>query len=131
MLAFEHIGHVSNEFDSHVECLKLKDSVSEIVIQERFVDGLKDIEQHDLLHVLFEFHYCKDEEYNLIDTTYKGKETGIFASRCYRRPNNIGLTTVELLERSGNRLKVRGLDALNGSPILDIKPYNSILDLKG
>lgn len=130
MLAFEQIGHVSNAYDSHVECLELKDSISELIIYEQYLDGLKDIEQHVLLQIIFEFHHCKNDGYSLIDTTYKGKATGIFASRCYRRPNNIGLTTVELLERSENRLKVRGLDALNGSPILDIKPYNFILDSK-
>ena len=50
---------------------------------------------------------------------------GVFATRSPRRPNPIGLTTVELLEREGGRLRVRGVDMLDGTPILDIKPYLS------
>ena len=48
---------------------------------------------------------------------------GVFAGRSPRRPNPIGLTVVELLGRDGNRLRVRGVDMLDGTPILDIKPY--------
>jgi tRNA (adenine37-N6)-methyltransferase len=48
---------------------------------------------------------------------------GVFAGRSPRRPNPLGLTVVELLGREGNRLRVRGLDMLDGTPILDIKPY--------
>lgn len=50
---------------------------------------------------------------------------GVFASRSPRRPNAIGLTVVELLGREGCRLNVRGLDMLDGTPVLDIKPYLS------
>ena len=130
MFALKQIGHVSNNFNSHVECLKLKDSISEIIIHEEYLEGLKDIEESRYLHVLFKFHLCENE-YDLVDDTYKGRQTGIFASRSIKRPNNIGLTTVQLLERNGNKLKVLGLDALNGSPVLDIKPFNPILDFAG
>jgi tRNA-Thr(GGU) m(6)t(6)A37 methyltransferase TsaA len=50
---------------------------------------------------------------------------GVFATRSPRRPNPIGLTVVELVEREGNRLRVRGVDMLDGTPIIDIKPYLS------
>jgi tRNA-Thr(GGU) m(6)t(6)A37 methyltransferase TsaA len=50
---------------------------------------------------------------------------GVFATRSPRRPNPIGLTVVELLGRDGNLLTVRGIDMLDGTPILDIKPYLS------
>ena len=50
---------------------------------------------------------------------------GVFATRSPRRPNAIGLTVVELLRREGSRLQVRGVDMLDGTPILDIKPYLS------
>lgn len=53
---------------------------------------------------------------------------GVFASRCPLRPNAIGLSVVEILGRDGTRLKVRGLDARDGTPILDIKPYSPRLD---
>jgi len=53
------------------------------------------------------------------------REHGVFATRSPRRPNPIGLTVVELLGREGPRLRVRGVDMLDGTPILDIKPYLS------
>ncbi len=127
MFKFEKIGYVSNDCESHVDCLQLRNSVSELIIFEKYLGGLKDIENCDFIHVLFKFHLC-DDNYELIDHSYNGYPTGIFASRSNERPNNIGLTTVQFLERNGNRLKVLGLDALNESPILDIKPYNPILD---
>ncbi len=58
---------------------------------------------------------------------------GLFATRTPNRPNRIGKTTVRLLERRGNILRVKGLDALDGSPIIDIKPYiprDDLLDAK-
>jgi formylmethanofuran dehydrogenase subunit E len=102
---------------------------SKLIIFEKYLDGLKDIENCEFLQVLFKFHLCRND-YNLIDHSYNGRPTGIFASRSNGRPNNIGLTTVQQIGRYGNRIKVVGLDALNRSPILDIKPYNPILDKK-
>ena len=56
-------------------------------------------------------------------------EVGIFAQRAKHRPNPIGITAVELVTREGNVLKVRGLDAIDGTPVLDIKPYYPAFDL--
>jgi tRNA (adenine37-N6)-methyltransferase len=58
-------------------------------------------------------------------TPVDGQPHGVFATRSPRRPNPIGLTVVEVLGRSGNRVQVRGLDMLDGTPILDLKPYMS------
>lgn len=54
------------------------------------------------------------------------EKVGVFATRNRNRPNPIGLAVVEILERRGNSLKVRALDALDGTPVLDIKPYDPI-----
>jgi len=59
---------------------------------------------------------------------YDGKEHGVFATRSLNRPNPVGVGIVELLEIDGGRLKVRGLDAIEGSPLIDIKPYFSEVD---
>ena len=53
---------------------------------------------------------------------------GIFACRCPTRPNPIGITTVKLLERKGNKIKVKGLDVIDNTPIIDIKPYTPQYD---
>ena len=87
--------------------------------------GLADIEGFSHLFVLWVFD--RAEGYDLVARVPLDEETphGVFASRSPRRPNPIGLTVVELLGRDGPRLRVRGLDMLDGTPILDVKPYLS------
>jgi len=87
--------------------------------------GLADIEGFSHLFVLWVFD--RAEGYDLTARVPLDEETphGVFASRSPRRPNPIGLTVVELLGRDGPRLRVRGIDMLDGTPILDVKPYLS------
>ena len=87
--------------------------------------GLQDIEGFSHLFVLWVFD--RSEGYELVSTVPLDEEVphGVFASRSPRRPNPLGLSVVELLSRDGPRLRVRGLDMLDGTPILDIKPYLS------
>lgn len=87
--------------------------------------GLQDIEGFSHLFVLWVFD--RSEGYELVSAVPLDEETphGVFASRSPRRPNPIGLSVVELLGREGPRLRVRGVDMLDGTPILDIKPYLS------
>jgi tRNA-Thr(GGU) m(6)t(6)A37 methyltransferase TsaA len=87
--------------------------------------GLQDIEGFSHLFVLWVFDRSEGPE--LVSTVPLDEETphGVFASRSPRRPNPIGLSVVELLGREGPRLRVRGVDMLDGTPILDIKPYLS------
>ena len=76
------------------------------------------------LYVLWVFD--RSQGYELVGTPPCDTHAhGVFASRSPRRPNPIGLTVVRLLGREGNRLRVRGVDMLDGTPILDIKPYLS------
>jgi len=86
--------------------------------------GLTDIEGFSHLYVIWVFH--KAERSELVGTPpTDDRPHGVFATRAPYRPNPIGLTVVRLLGRDGNRLRVRGLDMLDGTPILDIKPYLS------
>ena len=86
--------------------------------------GLTDIEGFSHLIVLWEFD--KSEGFELVGTPPSdNRPHGVFATRSPRRPNPIGLTIVELLRREGTSLHVRGIDMLDGTPILDIKPYLS------
>jgi tRNA-Thr(GGU) m(6)t(6)A37 methyltransferase TsaA len=87
-------------------------------------EGLRDIEGFSHLFVIWSFH--RSEGFDLLARTpLDGHSHGVFASRSPRRPNPIGLTVVELLRRDGPRLHVRGVDMLDGTPILDLKPYLS------
>ncbi len=86
--------------------------------------GLADIEGFSHLYVIWVFHQA--EGVSLASTPPSDDRShGVFATRSPQRPNPIGLTVVRLLGREGNRLRVRGVDMLDGTPILDIKPYLS------
>src|SRR5437868_8422161 len=86
--------------------------------------GLTDIEGFSHLVVIWVFD--RSEGFELLGTPPSdNRPHGVFATRSPRRPNPIGLTVVELLRREGGALHVRGVDMLDGTPILDIKPYLS------
>lgn len=89
--------------------------------------GLTDIEGFSHLIVLWEFD--RSSGFELIACPPSdGLPHGVFATRSPQRPNPIAMTVVELLRREGNRLHVRGVDMLDETPILDIKPYLSNVD---
>lgn len=89
-----------------------------------FAAGLTDIEGYSHLIVLWAFD--RSDGFDLLVTPPSDdRPHGIFTTRAPRRPNPIGLTVVELLGRDGGVLRVRGIDMLDGTPILDIKPYLS------
>jgi tRNA (adenine37-N6)-methyltransferase len=93
-------------------------------IRPEFAAGLKDVEGFSHLFVLWVFD--RSEGFELVGAPpIDQKPHGVFATRSPRRPNPIGLTVVELLGREQGSLYVRGLDMLDGTPILDIKPYMS------
>ena len=99
--------------------------VSEIVINEDLTESLDDIEGFSHIIVLFWMHRIKGRGFP-VKVRPMGRNippVGVFASRSPNRPNRIGKTTVRLLRRRGNILEVKGLDALDGAPVIDIKPY--------
>ena len=93
-----------------------------IEVYPEYVAGLQDIEGFSHLTLLYWFHRSAD--YQLVIKPFLDKVArGLFAIRYPARPNPIGLSTVELLAREGGVLRVRGLDVLDGTPLLDIKPF--------
>jgi len=99
-----------------------RDLVSKIVLKNEFVEGLDGIEEWSHVYVIFWMHKISDKEKTLVHPG-RGRNVGVFATRAPVRPNPIGLTLVELVKHEENVLWVRGLDALNNTPVLDIKPY--------
>src|SRR5437016_9277352 len=93
-------------------------------IASEFENGLMDIEGFSHLFVLWVFDRAKGFDLTGAPPC-DDRVHGVFATRSPRRPNPIGLTVVELLAREGSRLRVRGIDMLDGTPIIDIKPYLS------
>jgi tRNA-Thr(GGU) m(6)t(6)A37 methyltransferase TsaA len=128
LVEFKAIGYVRSEFTERADPMVMRESESTLVIDPAYGDGLYRIEEKQYLTVIFYFN--RAEGYCLQGTRRDGEFTGVFASRNPRRPNAIGVTTVRLLERQGNELRVQGLDALDGTPVLDLKPYAPVFDEK-
>jgi tRNA-Thr(GGU) m(6)t(6)A37 methyltransferase TsaA len=98
------------------------DVEGELEIFKEFEKGLEDIDGFSNLILLFAFH--KSEEGSLIaHPPFDGKPRGVFSTRSPHRPNPLGFTVLKLIRRDGNVLKVSGVDMIEGTPILDIKPY--------
>jgi tRNA-Thr(GGU) m(6)t(6)A37 methyltransferase TsaA len=122
------IGHVSSPYKGASEIPKGLGAKHEtegwLEIDPEFETGLTDIEGFSHLFVIWVFD--RSEGYVLLGTPPSDdRPHGVFAMRSPRRPNPIGLTVVELMGREGVRLHVRGVDMLDGTPILDVKPYLS------
>ena len=99
-----------------------------IEILPEFERALKDLNKHKLIWILYHFHQANE----CLLVHPHGDETkiaGAFATRSPRRPNRIGMTAVRLVKIEGRRMFVQGLDALKGSPVLDVKPYAEVFDL--
>jgi tRNA-Thr(GGU) m(6)t(6)A37 methyltransferase TsaA len=107
--------------DTPIQAFKSR-ATGRIELFRQYEDGLDDIDGFSHLILIYKFHkskgYCLKVKPFLDD-----KLRGLFATRYPRRPNQIGLTVVKLLKRKGNVLFVKGVDIINGSPLLDIKPY--------
>jgi tRNA-Thr(GGU) m(6)t(6)A37 methyltransferase TsaA len=96
-----------------------------LVIDDEYSEGLADIEPGQRIVVIFNFHRSPEFSAELLRQTppHTGRQTGIFSICSPVRPNPVGMSVLEVLEVEGGTVRVRGLDMLDGTPILDIKPY--------
>jgi tRNA-Thr(GGU) m(6)t(6)A37 methyltransferase TsaA len=119
------IGIIHSHFKTKAECPiqpNYSTGQGRIEIFPEFAPGLKDIESFSHIYLLYRLD--RSGELQLVRPTFLDDEPhGIFASRHPCRPNSIGLSIVELTERQQNSLMVKGIDVLDGTPLLDIKPY--------
>lgn len=133
--------HTPYEKDKEIPHQAYKsEDVGEVKVFEEYEEGLKDVEGFSHLILLYEFHKSversvKEDHYLqslglLVKPYLDYTPHGLFATRSPNRPNPIGLTIVELLKREGNILQVKGVDMLDGTPLLDIKPYVPEFDQK-
>jgi len=104
------------------------DTEAVIEIFPEYIEGLKDLESFSHLYILFHLHLIKVKQFTVIpflDTI----PHGVFATRSPARPNPIGLSVVCLEKIIGNNLYIKNIDILDGTPVLDIKPYISWFDV--
>ncbi len=106
---------------------RIRTMISEIEVDPAFTELLDDIEDHSHLMILYWAHKVSEESRRLKKVHPMGRKDvpkrGIFATCSPARPNPVLLTAVKLIGRNGNILKVQGLEAIDGSPVVDIKPY--------
>jgi len=122
-IVYRAIGRVENGFEKPAPACEIRAVDSRIVLDPSLTEGLKGLEPGQQIMVVFCFH--RSQGFDLLqhpqgDTSRPRR--GVFALRSPRRPNGIGVTVVDLVSVEGNVLLVRGLDAINDTPVLDLKP---------
>jgi tRNA (adenine37-N6)-methyltransferase len=105
------------------------EATGQVEVYPEFSDGLQDVDGFSHLHLLYVFH-CSGDYALRVKPFLDDQLRGLFATRHPCRPNPIGLSVVRLIERRGNVLEVEGVDMLDGTPLLDIKPYLPDFDVR-
>jgi tRNA-Thr(GGU) m(6)t(6)A37 methyltransferase TsaA len=124
------IGIIHSRYKDEKECPPQgREEIGWIEIADQYAEGLKDVDGFSHLILLYWLHSAKNYSL-LVKTPWESELHGVFATRSPNRPNALGFSVVELIERDGNRLEVKGLDAMEGTPLLDIKPYLPDIDAK-
>ncbi len=125
------IGYIYTPFEDHHETSSQvhlsKKAKGRIELLDEYADGLKDLERSS--HIILIFFLDRMKKFDLQLIPRKSKEIrGVFSTRSPRRPNHIGMSVVKLIKIEKNILYIEGIDALNKTPLIDIKPYISDLD---
>ena len=122
-VVYRAIGHVENAFDGPTAPEMIRSVGSRIVLGPALTEGLRGLEPGQQIMVVFYFH--RSQDFDLLQHPQGNgsrPRRGVFALRSPRRPNPIGVTVVDLVTIEENVLHVRNLDAINGTPVLDLKP---------
>ncbi|NLV36137.1 MAG: tRNA (N6-threonylcarbamoyladenosine(37)-N6)-methyltransferase TrmO [Clostridiaceae bacterium] len=132
-ISLNPIGYVSNEIENRKDTTWGED-VSKIILEEEYSGGLKGLDDFShaiIIYYLDKAHFERDKH---IQRKPQNREdmplVGIFSQRGKDRPNQIGITAVQIMSLKNDTLIVKGLDAINSTPIIDIKPYYPMYDYK-
>lgn len=126
MIEFQPIGTIHSPFndarDMPIQPTGAQDVSGVIELHSQYVEGADDLEGFSHIILLYLFHRAKS--FSLTVTPFMDSEPrGLFATRAPNRPNPIGLSVVKLMHVDGPHLHIKGIDVLDGTPLLDIKPY--------
>lgn len=118
------IGIIRNEIEQPTR-QDSQDVISEIVVDSSLSEALDNLDEFSHIIVIYWIHLSRRPAPTKVRPRGNPEHAlmGVFATRSPSRPNPIGKATVRLLQRQGNILKVKGLDAIDGTPVIDIKPY--------
>ena len=123
-ITIEPIGTAYTEAEKVPRHWTVSDTEGRLVIDEKYLDGLKDIQAGQQIVVLFHFHKSPpfSPEYLIQTPPHRGKEMGVFSICSPKRPNPIGLSVLDVISVDKNIIHVKRVDMMNETPILDIKP---------
>jgi tRNA-Thr(GGU) m(6)t(6)A37 methyltransferase TsaA len=130
-LKVETIGVIRTPFTS-LEDMPIqpgggKDVLGELIIEPQFAEGLADLDGFSHIYLIYIFHRAAGTKMRVVPFL-DDRPRGVFATRAPVRPSRIGLSVVELIEVTDCRVKIRNIDVLDGTPLLDIKPYIAAFD---
>ncbi len=129
LISLTPIGYVESRFAEYAPSDEMRPQPSRIVVREEMASGLLGLSAGDSILVLFHLHRAETYELQLHPRHDPSRPLrGVFATRSQYRPNSIGATVVRIVSVEGNILTVTGLDAQDGSPVLDIKPHSATFD---
>ncbi len=116
-----HSPHKSVE-DMPIQPKGASEFAGQLIVDGKYIEGLQDLDGFSHIYLLYSFHKATRTE--MLVTPFMDKKTrGVFATRSPLRPNHIGISIVDLIRVEGNKVFVKGIDILDGTPLLDIKPY--------
>jgi len=121
-----HTGHVHPD-DTPIQPVYAPGCLGKVELFPEYGEGLSDLDGFSHIYLVYHFHQANAAHLK-VKPFLDDVERGVFATRTPCRPNAIGLSIVELLFRKDNVLHVRGVDILDGTPLLDIKPYTARFD---
>lgn len=132
-MKFEPIGVVHSPFKDvrgmPIQSTGAKDVMGSVEIKEEYVEGLKDIDGFS--HIILIYHFHLSQGYSLHVKPFLDTEMrGLFATRAPKRPNPIGISVVRLEKVEECKLQIRDVDIVDGTPLLDIKPYVPEFDIR-
>lgn len=131
-ICYKAIGIIESPFDHAinmpVQSLVADDIRGKIVLDPKYLEGLKDIQLFSHVHVIYHFHLSRGYEL-IAKSILDNNEHGIFAIRAPRRPNPIGMSIVKIEKVVKNVIYFSGVDMVNGTPIIDIKPFIPAFDI--
>ena len=132
VITYKPIGVIRSEHlaveETPIQPVYAKGCKGQAEIFAEFADGLRDLEGFSHIYLIYHFHRAGPAR-PMVKPFLQDVERGVFATRTPCRPNAIGLSVVELVRREGNVLHLDGVDILDGTPLLDIKPYTTKFDL--
>lgn len=131
MVAYEPIGEIRSPYEEDAPFQpEPADSEFAIEIDEEYAPGLADLAEFSYAYVLYDLHRAEDYSLSVTPPWRDDDSLGLFATRTPRRPNSIGLSVVRILDVEDSRVVISAIDAFDGTPVLDVKPYVDGLDAK-